>query len=54
MRFQLVPALLALAGTINAASQWGFSDATVSVTSKGDGQDVTEKYVLMQNKHGFG
>ena len=55
MRFfsSLVPSLLLLgAGVAQAASGWGFEDATVSVTTKGAGVGAgsKDKYVIPQNK----
>lgn len=39
--------LLAAAGTAQAASSWGFDDATVSITAKkGSDGAVKEKFVL--------
>ncbi|KAF7554114.1 hypothetical protein G7046_g6909 [Stylonectria norvegica] len=43
MRFSIASSLLLLAGVANAASAWGFSDASVSVTSK-KAAAVTEKF----------
>lgn len=52
MRFfsSLVPSLLLVgAGVAQAASGWGFEDATVSVTTKGAGVGAgsKDKYVIL-------
>ncbi|KAK5992497.1 Ribophorin II [Cladobotryum mycophilum] len=43
MRFSIAPILLALASAANAASTWGFSDGTVTISTKG-GSNVVEKF----------
>lgn len=43
MRLSLAATLLALSSAASAAAQWGFTDGSVTVASKG-GNEVTEKY----------
>ncbi|KAJ6782185.1 hypothetical protein PWT90_03617 [Aphanocladium album] len=43
MRFSLTATLLALSSAASAASQWGFTDGSVTVAAKG-GEGVTEKF----------
>lgn len=47
MRFlrSLLPTLLTVAGVAQAASSWGFEEASISVNSKG-GAGFKDKYVL--------
>lgn len=44
MRFSLATMLLALSSAASAASQWDFTDGSVTVGLKGS-EGVTEKYV---------
>lgn len=48
MRFlhSFVPSLLLAAGAAQAASSWGFDEATLSVGAKKAGTSVKEKYVV--------
>lgn len=43
MRFSLATTLWALSSAASAATQWGFTDGSVTVAAKG-GEGVTEKY----------
>ncbi|OAR00072.1 hypothetical protein LLEC1_08016 [Akanthomyces lecanii] len=44
MRFSLATSLLALSSAASAATQWGFTDGSVTVAAKGGGEGVTEKF----------
>jgi oligosaccharyltransferase complex subunit delta (ribophorin II) len=47
MRFSLAPALLLLAGAVDAASSWTFSDAAVKIAAKG-AETVTHKFTASE------